>query len=63
MHGDKQAYPIYLTIGNLDGETRRSQTRPGSVQLGFLPIIKSEEIHTRANVYHRAMEIILKRNE
>lgn len=61
MHSDKMAYPMYLTIGNLDGETRRSQTRPGTLLIGFLPVVKSENTHSRANVYHRCLEIIFKR--
>jgi len=36
-HGDKSSHPVYVTIGNLDKSTRRSQTRPSKILLGFLP--------------------------
>jgi hypothetical protein len=60
-HGDESAWPIYLTIGNLDRETRRKQTVPGSVLLGFLPVTSESGDDSKARVYHAAMELILKR--
>ena len=60
-HGDQSAWPIYITIGNLDRNTRRKQTVPGSVLLGFLPITSETADESKARVYHAAMELILKR--
>jgi Plavaka transposase len=60
-HGDQSAWPIYITIGNLDRNTRRKQTVPGSVLLGFLPITSETADESKARVYHKAMELILKR--
>jgi hypothetical protein len=60
-HGDESAWPIYVTIGNLDRATRRKQTVPGSVLLGFLPITSETVDDSKARVYHAAMELILKR--
>ena len=60
-HGDQSAWPIYITIGNLDRKTRRKQTVPGSVLLGFLPITSETADESKARVYHAAMELILKR--
>ncbi|PSR97569.1 hypothetical protein PHLCEN_2v4308 [Hermanssonia centrifuga] len=37
---DKSAWPIYLTIGNLSKEVRRSPTMHGTVLLGYLPVGK-----------------------
>ncbi|KAI9840208.1 MAG: hypothetical protein M1837_001836 [Sclerophora amabilis] len=59
-HGDESAWPVYLTIGNLDRTTRRKQTRPGTVLLGFLPIVSEKEEGLKSEVYHTAMGIILK---
>jgi len=60
-HGDQSAWPIYITIGNLNRKTRRKQTVPGSVLLGFLPITSETANDSKARVYHAAMELILKR--
>ena len=59
--GDESAWPIYVTIGNLDRATRRKQTVPGSVLLGFLPVTSETVDDSKARVYHAAMELILKR--
>ena len=59
--GDVSAWPIYVTIGNLDQATRRKQTVPGSVLLGFLPVTSETVDDSKAHVYHAAMELILKR--
>lgn len=42
-HGDKSTHPVYVTIGNLDKATRRSQQRPSKVLLGFLPIVDKND--------------------
>ena len=42
FRGDKSAWPIYLTIGNLAKEVRRSPSMHGTVLLGYLPIGKFE---------------------
>jgi DNA polymerase IIIc chi subunit len=60
-HGDRAAWPVYITIGNLDRRTRRQQTRPGTLLLGFLPITKMGEEDIKAEVYHTAMATILQR--
>ena len=60
--GTKSAWPIYISIGNLDRQTRRSQTRPGMLVLGLLPIMKSsardEDSRMDAKVYHQALAVI-----
>ena len=61
--GDLAAWPIYLTIGNLDSRTRRSQNRPSLILVGFMPIVKNKKVSrtTRAEVYHAVLGRILKR--
>lgn len=58
--GDKSAQPVYLTIGNLDGETRRSYKRPSNILIGLLPISAStdHQVNFGAELYHKSMGII-----
>jgi hypothetical protein len=61
-HGDKSAWPVYVTIGNLDKATRRSQQRPSKLLLGWLPIpSKGLSREVKIEIYHWAMGIIMKR--
>ena len=63
-HGDLSLWPVYLTIGNLDRTVRRSQTRPGVILLGLLPVAKLGDDfgkEVRSELYHQCMETILKR--
>jgi hypothetical protein len=66
-HGDKSSHPVYITIGNLDKATRRSQSRPSKVLLGFLPIVPRRDHkltgyhsyeYTRY-IHNQAMKIML----
>ncbi|PSR97599.1 hypothetical protein PHLCEN_2v4306, partial [Hermanssonia centrifuga] len=65
FRGDKSAWPIYLTIGNLAKEVRRSPTMHGTVLLGYLPVGKfdcfSEGARSlaRYQAFHSCMRIIL----
>ena len=38
--GDKTAWPMYLTIGNLSKDVRHEPLRHASVLLGYLPVSK-----------------------
>lgn len=61
-----QAYPVYLTIGNLPKEIRRKPSQGGQILLGYLPTGKLEHISNKskrkrvyANVFHACMRVIV----
>ncbi len=67
-HGDQTLWPVYITIGNLDTKTRRSQTRPGTLLLGSIPVVyerledgdnKNKDL--KAKIYHLALKTMLQR--
>ncbi|KAH9830879.1 uncharacterized protein C8Q71DRAFT_716091 [Rhodofomes roseus] len=64
--GDKQAWPVYITIGNIDNETRRQPSKRSTVLLGYLPVTKLlcfEEKDRKAmgyRLFHYAMDILLR---
>lgn len=61
-HGDQQAWPVYVTIGNLDKQTRRAQNRPAVILLGCIPVLKDHGHHeSTAEIYHTVLEAMLKR--
>ena len=62
--GDVAMWPVYVTIGNLDSQCRRSQIRPSFVLLGEIPIVKVGKEHAeklKSQIYHKAMDVILER--
>ena len=65
--GDVSGWPVYLTIGNLNRKTRRSQKRPGQLLVGFLPVLPKSceapigEESVKARVWHLAMGTLLER--
>lgn len=61
QHGDKSAWPVYLTIGNLDRSTRRKQTSSATLLIGLIPNVTTDDAEVKAEVYHTAMKYILER--
>ncbi|KAJ7453512.1 hypothetical protein FB451DRAFT_1519921 [Mycena latifolia] len=60
-----QAWPVYLTIGNIDKETRRTPSSRATVLLGYIPVTKLE-IFSKANrpavshqLFHDCMRVML----
>ncbi|KAJ6545618.1 hypothetical protein B0H19DRAFT_955127 [Mycena capillaripes] len=63
--GDKQAWPVYLSVGNLAKETRRKPSQRATVLLGYIPACKLH-CFSKANrsaagyqLFHRCMRIML----
>ncbi|EPQ52542.1 hypothetical protein GLOTRDRAFT_79649 [Gloeophyllum trabeum ATCC 11539] len=66
LFGNKSAYPVYMTIGNLPKEIRRKPSRGGHVLLGYLPTTRLSHITNRAarrrtlaNLFHSCVRRIL----
>ncbi|CDO69394.1 hypothetical protein BN946_scf185040.g7 [Trametes cinnabarina] len=66
VFGNKTAYPVYLTIGNLPKDIRRKPSHRGQVLLAYLPTSNLEHItnqssrrRTLLNLFHACMRHIL----
>ncbi|KDQ62232.1 hypothetical protein JAAARDRAFT_100345, partial [Jaapia argillacea MUCL 33604] len=63
--GDKQAWPVYITIGNIDKSVHRSPKRRAVALLGYLPVaklqcfVKSERSLQGYRIFHYAMKQLL----
>ncbi|KAF8599146.1 hypothetical protein BDV93DRAFT_498078 [Ceratobasidium sp. AG-I] len=66
MCGGQQAYPVYITIGNISKDIRRKPKERATVLLGYLPIedfsdVADETLRTRlkGQLIHDAMAVLL----
>ena len=64
--GAKQAYPVYLTIGNIPKDIRRKPSHGGQILLGYLPTDKLEHVSNLSarrrillNIMHKCLKHIL----
>ncbi|KAH9924954.1 uncharacterized protein BXZ73DRAFT_91146 [Epithele typhae] len=67
VFGNKTAYPVYLTIGNLPKHIRRKPSRRGQILLAYLPSTRLENItckaarrRTHSNLFHAFMTHIFR---
>lgn len=67
MSGGKTAYPVYLTIGNIDKAIRRKPSYHAQIIIGYLPTTTLADTDlnaadarlARARLFHKVMGIIL----
>ncbi|KAK7024551.1 hypothetical protein VNI00_016226 [Paramarasmius palmivorus] len=66
VFGNKTAYPVYITIGNIPKEIRRKSSRGSYILLGYLPTSNLSHITNKtgrrralANLFHACMKHIM----
>lgn len=65
FRGDKSAWPVYLSIGNLNKSIRRQASSHATVLIGYLPVSKlgcfKEKTRSMARwrLFHQCMRVIL----
>ncbi|KAG1742960.1 hypothetical protein EDD22DRAFT_982148 [Suillus occidentalis] len=66
FRGDKAAWPIYLTIGNIRKDIRRQPSKHATVLIGYLPIskmlhFKDDEAQQigRYRLFHNCMRLVM----
>jgi hypothetical protein len=64
--GNKQAYPVYMTVTNLDKAVRRKTSAHSQILLGYLPVPTFDNFNANTKsaasqeFFHRCMEMIMK---
>ena len=64
--GDKYAWPVYITLGNIDKSTRRKPSNNAVILLGYLPVTKlagfwdSDKSSLQHQLFHNCMKEILR---
>ena len=64
--GDKQAWPVYLTIGNIDKKIQCCPSTRATMLIGYLPVTKLEcctkkqRSTVSQQLFHQCMESLLK---
>ncbi|TFY59021.1 hypothetical protein EVG20_g7943 [Dentipellis fragilis] len=65
FRGDKSAWPVYLTVGNIDKETRHQPSAHATILLGYIPVSKlahlpeNERLLEGYRLFHYCMRRLL----
>ncbi|KAE9391614.1 hypothetical protein BT96DRAFT_959531 [Gymnopus androsaceus JB14] len=65
FHGDKSAWPVYLTIGNISKDIRRQASAHAMVLIGYIPVSKfscfrlSSRSAASHRFFHHCMTVLL----
>ncbi|KAF8431624.1 hypothetical protein L210DRAFT_872860 [Boletus edulis BED1] len=59
--GDKMAWPVYLTIGNVSKHIRRRPTHHASILVGYLPVSKLETFENNSVARYRLFHYCMRR--
>jgi hypothetical protein len=66
MASGQQAYPVYVTLGNIEKDIRRKPSHRANVLLGYLPIDDFKDVandnnrqRLKGELVHCAMKILL----
>ncbi len=57
---DMAQWPVYLTIGNLSHEIRRSRLKTGGMVVSLISIHKGDSLEVIMEIYHQTMGMIIK---